>query len=199
MRGLIIVDGDSVPLGKRQGILEEETWAYLLGKSRGAQVYNIAAVQNTLGASSSKVLQILDLNPAWYIAQFGQWSLFRPQGKEPIESLEEFKRSGSLLAQTLLEHRIKVCFVTPLPQLYHGGFAKDVRGYIAAIRELVYAHKISLLDAHSYMSEDIIYGGWKEVDSWFDVYENEPLHYSAIGHRKVAEYFNLPEHQHIGI
>ena len=198
MRGLTFVEGDSVAQGTRMGVLEEETWAYLFGRSRGVELRNIARQQSTVGTSLSRLPQVLETHPAWYIAQFGEWSLFRPRGEEPTEPLGEFKHNMSSLLETLLSHKISVCLVTPPPQLYHWGFAKDIRGYLAATRELAALHKVSLLDAHSYMAEDVVYNSWKEVDSWFDVQIRDPIHYSSAGHKRVAAYFDLPEYRHIG-
>ena len=199
MRGLTLVDGDSVAFGVREGVEKNQTWAALFGENRGVTVRNLAIHQNTIGASLEKLPQILGYSPAWYIAQFGQWSLFRPRGDHCAEPVGEFRERGRLLIEALQASKVSVCFVTPPPQLYHWGFARDIRGYLAVIRELKAAYSISLLDAHSYMAEDIVYNSWKEVDSWFDAHGRDPLHYSAKGHAKVAEYFNLPEHRHIGI
>lgn len=201
MKGPIIVDGDSVALGLRQDVTEDKTWGYLLGKSRGTKVVNVATLEGTVGTSLGKLSAILDHIPSWYISQHGQWCLFRRGGPDKfcVEPSPTFERNYCLLIEALQKHDVQVCLVTPPPQPYHPGFARDVRDYLRVLRQLTYQYKIPLLDAHNYMAEDILYAASKEeVKEWFDNPDTGPLHYSPLGHKMVAGYFDLPENQHIG-
>ena len=191
--------GDSVTLGVRPGVSEQQTFAHKIAVSRGASYLNKGVGGNDTADGLARLnSDVIASHPEWCFVMFGINSAWRPlgPGMPNAETPELFSTNLRAIVQQLKVSGIQVVLLTPTV-VREQVWVDDFPPYLQAVRRIAAEEGVILIDAYAALAQEALRLGSNFVSLYPS--QQDTQHIGALGHQVVADLFSLPQNLSIGV